>query len=373
MALGLKYTILIVDDSPGNIDILVGYLKESYSLKVATDGDRALKVLSQGGIDMVLLDIMMPKMDGFEVCEKIMADEKLCHLPVIFLTAKDSTLDEEHGLKLGAVDYITKPFNPSIVKARVRNHLELKAHRDQLEVLISRRTNQLVQTQDAMIEAIGTMAEYRDTETGGHIKRTQRYVKLLAEKLQNHPRFRSFLTDQNISSLFKSAPLHDVGKVAVPDAILLKPDKLTPGEFEIMKQHTVFGHDVIHSVQNKLGGGSSFLRIAKEIAYGHQERFDGSGYPLGRKGEEIPISARLMTVADVYDALISKRVYKPAFPHAKAVEIILNGDGRTHPHHFDPDILEAFKSNAEEFRMIAFDYADFDEEKEALSPTISPD
>jgi putative two-component system response regulator len=247
----------------------------------------------------------------------------------------------------------------------VRNHIELKRHRDHLEELVEERTKELVITQDATINSLATLAEYRDPETGGHIKRTQNYVKALSIKLKDHPNFSDFFNDDTIEQLFKSAPLHDVGKVGVPDHILLKPGKLADEEFEEMKKHTTYGHDTIFRVELELVGNveNSFLRFAREIAHTHQEKWDGSGYPQGLKENGIPISGRLMAVADVYDALISRRVYKPPFTHSKAVEIIAEGKGQ----HFDPDMVDAFLEIHEEIRQIAIEYADHDEEREALS------
>lgn len=359
--------VLIVDDTPENIQVLMETLKGKYKIVAAINGQKALQMAAMDPIpDIILLDIMMPGLDGYQVCEKLKSNEKTRNIPVVFVTAMSQEDDEQKGLDLGAVDYITKPFRPGIVKSRVQNHLELKRHRDHLEELVRERTRELVITQDATINALGTLAEYRDPETGGHIKRTQNYVKALAVKLKGHPRFSSFLNDAVIEQLFKSAPLHDIGKVGVPDSILLKPGKLTDEEFEEMKKHAVYGSDTLFRVEMELGadvGSISFLSFAKEIAYTHQEKWDGSGYPQGLKGEEIPISGRLMALADVYDALISRRVYKPPFTHSKAVEIITEGKGR----HFDPDIVDAFLDIHEEFRQVAIEYADHDEEREALS------
>jgi len=223
------------------------------------------------------------------------------------------------------------------------------------------RTDELERTQEATIESLATLAEYRDPETGGHIKRTKNYVRLLGEKLKDHPRFRDVLDDKAVKSLYRSAPLHDIGKVGVQDHILLKPGKLSDEEFEEMKKHTTYGRDTLR-VASKSLGDSSFLRYATEIAYTHQEKWDGSGYPQGLRGEDIPVSGRLMAVADVYDALISRRVYKPPFPHSQAVGIITQGKGA----HFDPDIVEAFLELAEKFREVALTFADFDEERETL-------
>ncbi len=361
-----KHKVLIVDDTPENIQILMETLKDEYAIVAAINGQKALQIAGTEPIpDIILLDVMMPGLDGYQVCERLKTDTKTRDIPIIFVTAMTEVENEQKGLDLGAVDYITKPISPEIVKLRVRNHLELKSHRDHLEDLVRERTEELVLTQDATINSLATLAEYRDPETGGHIKRTQNYVKALAVRLKDHPGFVGFFDEKTIEQLYKSAPLHDVGKVGVPDHILLKPGKLTDAEFEEMKKHCKYGHDTIFRVELELGGDveQSFLRFAREIAYTHQEKWDGSGYPQGLKGQAIPISGRLMAVADVYDALISRRVYKGPFTHSKAVQIIGEGKGQ----HFDPDIVEAFLEIHEEFRKIAIENADYNEEREALS------
>jgi len=360
-----NFNVLVVEDTESNIDILVEALGDTYDVSVAMDGESALEDITERTPDLILLDIMMPGMDGYEVCEKLKKDDSTKNIPVIFLTAMTEEQEEAKGLALGAVDYITKPFSPELVKSRVRNQLELKHHRDHLEELVQERTMELVVTQDATIYALATLAEYRDPETGGHIKRTQNYILALSEHLNYHSKFSSFLDEATIALLYKSAPLHDIGKVGVEDSILLKPGKLTNEEFEEMKKHTTYGRDTIAKIETEMGDEvtSSFLRLGCEIAYTHQEKWDGSGYPEGLAGDDIPISGRLMAVADVYDALISKRVYKPPFPHSKAVAIIEEGKGN----HFDPDIADAFLEVKDKFREIALEHADFDEERETLS------
>lgn len=357
----MDFNVLVVDDTETNIDILVETLGDTYDVSVAMDGESALEDVAERQPDLILLDIMMPGMDGYEVCEKLKKDESTKNIPIIFLTAMTEQQDEAKGLALGAVDYVTKPFSPEIVKSRVHNQLELKRHRDNLEVLVQERTVELMLTQDATIYALATLAEYRDPETGGHIRRTQHYVLALAEHLRSHPKFSSFLDDKNITLLYKSAPLHDIGKVGVQDAILLKPGKLTDEEFDEMKNHTTYGHDTILKVEKEIGDEytASFLGLSREIAYTHQEKWDGSGYPQGLKGEDIPISGRIMAIADVYDALICKRVYKPPFPHSKAVSIIEESKGS----HFDPDMVDAFLELGDKFEEIALEYADLDEEQ----------
>ena len=354
--------ILLVDDNTANLQVLRETLDGlGYKLLIAKNGKSALEIVRKASPDLILLDIMMPDMDGYEVCRKLKAAASTQHIPLIFLTAMADAEDEATGLSLGAVDYITKPINPELVRARVRNHLELKRYRDRLEELVKQRTRELQLTQAVMIESLATLAEYRDPETGGHIKRTQNYVKALAVHLKNHPKFRDELTDEMIELLYLSAPLHDMGKVGVRDHILLKPGRLDEAEFHEMQKHTIYGHDALRVTEEKLGK-STFLRLAREIAYTHQEKWDGSGYPRGLKGEEIPLPGRLMALADVYDALISKRVYKPPMPHDDAVRIILDGKER----HFDPDVVDAFFELQAVFRNIALTYADFDEEREML-------
>jgi putative two-component system response regulator len=359
-----KKTFLVVDDTPDNLSLMAGLLKDSYRVKLANSGEKALKAV-QGDIppDLILLDIMMPGMSGYEVCQALKAEPTTRHIPVIFLTAMSSMEDEQKGLELGAADYITKPISPPIVLARVKTQLENKAMadflRDQAAFLrdeVERQTQMVRAVQDATVLAMASLAETRDSDTGNHIRRTQFYVRALALKLRDHPRFRGFLTEDMIDLLFKTAPLHDIGKVGIPDRILLKPGRFTPEEFEIMKTHTTLGRDAIEHAEAALSVPVDFLTVAKQIAYGHQEKWDGSGYPEGVGGDDIPVPARLMAVADVYDALISRRVYKDGMPHDKAVGIIREGSGS----HFDPDIVEAFLAIEGEFRAIASRYADAD-------------
>ena len=359
-----KPTILVVDDSPDNLTLMGDLLIDNYKIKVANNGEKALKIArSDSPPSLILLDIIMPGIDGYEVCSQLKADAATRDIPVIFLTALTDTEDEKRGLDLGAVDYITKPISPPIFLARVKIHLELKASadflRDQnvfLEKEVEKRTYEVLAIQEATILALASLAETRDNDTGNHLRRTQLYVKSLAIKLKKHPRFQEYLTDQNINMLFKSAPLHDIGKVGIPDHILLKPGRLEPEEFEIMKTHTTIGRDAIKRAEQNLGTNVEFLRIAQEISLSHQEKWDGTGYPEGLSGDDIPISARLMAVADVYDALISRRVYRERMTHEKVVQIVIEGRGT----HFDPDIVDAFIEIQEEFSEIARQYDDSD-------------
>jgi putative two-component system response regulator len=361
----LRPTVLIVDDAPDNLMLMNELLQDRYEVKLANNGRNALRVAGQAPHpELILLDVMMPEMDGYAVCRELQRNPLTAEIPVIFLTARNQAEDEVRGFEEGAVDYISKPINPVTLQSRVSTHLQLKASREMLKdqnkhlaYLVAERTSELEQMQDAIILAMASLAEMRDNETGFHIRRTQHYVAAVASRLQGHPRFSRELSNGNIALIYKSAALHDIGKVGVPDQILLKPGKLTKEEFEQMKLHTVYGRNTILEVEKYLGSSNAFLRYAREIAYSHQEKWDGSGYPEGLSGDAIPLSARLMAVADVYDALISKRVYKDAMSHEKALQIMRAGRGV----HFDPDVLDAVVAIQDEFRAIADKYRDADE------------
>ncbi|MDP2795175.1 MAG: two-component system response regulator [Sulfurisoma sp.] len=350
-------TILVVDDDPENLSILGQLLQPHYDVLAATSGERALAVAAgETKPDLILLDVMMPEMDGYAVLAQLRKDSATRDIPVIFLTALSEARDEERGLELGAADYITKPIQPIVVLARVRTQLEAKRGRDYLrdqnaflEAEVARRMaeNELIQA--VSIRALAHLAETRDPETGNHILRTQSYVHLLATRLRNHPRFVALFTERNIELLARSAPLHDIGKVGIPDHILLKPGKFTPDEWEIMKTHAQIGAKAIEHAEQDIEKPVEFLALAKEIAHWHHEKWDGSGYPDGLAGEAIPVSARLMAVADVFDALISPRVYKLPMPFGEACDIIAAGRGQ----HFDPDMTDAFLAGFEDFAAIA--------------------
>jgi putative two-component system response regulator len=341
--------VLVVDDASENLRILSESLRDSYTIMFAKNGKDALRLAeSDPQPDIVLLDVIMPGMNGYEACSKLKESPRTHDIPVIFITAQDDGVDEATGLALGAQDYIKKPFQATLVRNRVASHLELKRHRDHLNELVRERTKELLLTQEATIHSMANLAEWRDPETGGHIRRTQNYVRALAEYLAALPKFADQLDKDTISWLYLSAPLHDVGKVAIPDAVLHKPGRLTEEEFEIMKGHATFGHKVLTSTSGILGE-HSFLDIAAAIAYCHHERWDGKGYPRGLKEEEIPLSARLMSLADVYDALRSVRVYKPPMSHETAVGIIREGRGTQ----FDPDVFDAFEALDADFQETA--------------------
>ena len=368
-------TVLVIDDSPEILAIVNGLLKGDYRLKAANGGEKGLLLAAAEPLpDIILLDIMMADLHGHEVCRRLKADRVTRDIPVIFLTAMNDAADEEAGFALGAVDYIAKPISGAILRARVKTHLEMKLSADFIRNKnvflvgeVTKRNKEVEFIQDVTILALASLAETRDNETGSHLRRTQQYVRLLAERLQRHPRFSLLLTRTNIELICKSAPLHDIGKVGIPDHILLKPGRLTAEEFVLMKTHTTLGKEAIQNAERQMGRGAPFLNFAKEIAASHQEKWDGSGYPQGLAGEQIPIAARLMAVADVYDALISTRVYKPAMTHEEAAKIIAEGSGA----HFDPAIVDAFLAISQEFRGIALRFQDHSDLGQAAAIPIS--
>lgn len=352
-----KPQILIVDDVPDNLKLASALLRDKYRVKVANNGARALAIAQgEDAPDLILLDVMMPEMDGYETCQRLKANSVSREIPVIFLTAKVEAEDEEKGLKLGAVDYIQKPFVPFVMLARCEAQLRLKASadflRDQAEFLekeVNRRTREISVFQDISIHAMVSMAETRDNETGNHLLRTKNYIRALALKLRDRPHFKAKLSEPYINLLVKSAPLHDIGKVGIPDAILRKNDRLTPEETRIMHTHPLLGYEAIVQAEEALESEVIFFSCAKEIIRHHHEKWDGSGYPDGLAGESIPLSARLMAIADVYDALVSKRVYKEGMNHEDSFALIREGRGK----HFDPELVDAFLAIPDEIQAIA--------------------
>ena len=373
-------TVLIVDDTPQNLTVLGQLLQPLYRIRAANTGERALRAMGvEPRPDIVLLDVMMPEMDGYEVLRRLRDNPETRDIPVIFITALNSTEDEEKGLALGAVDYITKPFSPPIVLARVRTQLELKEARDRLaqendwlEREVAHRMSENLLIQDLGVRALACLGEARDNETGHHIVRTQTYVELLAQQLKDNERFSAALDGRQLGMIVKAAPLHDIGKVGVPDATLLKPGRLTTDEFEIMKLQPAIGADAIKKAMRQAldsageagaeqaQGAFAFLEVAREICLTHHEKWDGSGYPSGLAGEAIPVSGRLMALADVFDALMNRRVYKPPLSLEQTTEMIRAGRGS----HFDPDVVDAFLACRERFAEIATRFAD--PEHEAL-------
>lgn len=320
-----KQVILVVDDVPANIDVLSEILRPTYQVKVVTNGVMALKIaMGPQPPDLILLDIMMPGMDGYEVCQRLKNNSLTRHIPVIFVSAMDEVNDETKGFELGAVDYITKPVSPSIVKARVKTHLALFDQNRVLEKKVKERTAELHDTRLQIIHCLGAASEYRDEETGTHISRMSQYSRIIA--------LAAGLPVTEAELLLQAAPMHDVGKIGIPDRILLKPGKLDAEEWEIMKTHTTIGAEIIGSHPSDL------LTLAVQVALTHHEKWDGTGYPYGLAGEKIPIHGRIVMLADVFDALTSDRPYKKAWSEATAIQEINDMSG----HHFDPQLVLAF-------------------------------
>lgn len=348
--------ILVVDDTKPNIEVLEGALaQENYSIHVALSGKRALELVKRSVPDLILLDVMMPEMDGYETFRRLREIPSCKDVPVIFLTAQAESESEMKGLSLGADDYIAKPFNQGLLKLRIRNQLERKFYRDHLSDLVAERTSELSQkttdlqkTLQVMLTSLGALAEFRDNETGTHLRRTQLVVRKLAHAMSQMDEFKAELPNEEIVDEYAiAAPLHDIGKVGITDGILRKPGPLTDAEREQMKMHTILGYQVLLSATQELNNNPMVV-IAANIAKFHHEKWDGSGYPTGISGKEIPLCARIMAVADVYDALVSQRVYKEAIPHEESLRIIHEGSGK----HFDPDVVKAFDSFENELPKI---------------------
>lgn len=350
--------ILVVDDSKTD-RILIKNILDDYPVLFANDGIEAMEILEkEPSIDLIILDLNMPRMNGFEVLEAIKQNENYKKIITLILTNYDEAENEIRGLELGAVDYIRKPLNLESLRKRIEIHGMLKNNSKLLEQnnaileeTVQKRTKELVLTRDITIHALIGLLEVRDIESCNHTKRTQWMIKALCEQLSNKEPYCNILSDSYIKELFETAPLHDIGKVGIPDSILLKPGKLTFEEFEIMKQHTTYG---INALKYEVAEDSipSFVETAIECIGGHHEKYDGSGYPKGLKGEEIPLPGRLMAIVDVYDALISKRVYKPAFNHEEALLLIKSEKGK----HFDPNLVDAFLAIEEQIKEIAIKY-----------------
>ena len=347
----MKSRLLVIDDTPSNIHVLLEGLKDHYSIVAATRGERGLELARSQPPDLILLDVIMPDLDGYEVLTALREDVRTAHIPVMFVTAQSEPKDEERGLALGAVDYITKPFRISVVRARIQNHLELKSHRDRLEQMVQEQVRETIDSHITTIFAMSKLAESRDDETGTHLERTRQYCRLLATRLHATGGYPDLVDEDFIHCIFQASPLHDIGKVAIPDGILKKPGKLTAEEFEIMKTHTLRGAETLASVtQNH--PRNEFLQFGLQIARSHHEKWDGSGYPDRLRGGQIPLSARIMAVADVYDALTSKRCYKEAMSHEEAREIIRTQSG----FHFEPLLVETFLAIEDQFAAILDGY-----------------
>lgn len=358
-----KSTILVVDDEPINRMLLSEALSGLYDVLSAKDGETCLAMTSSTSQrpDLILLDIMMPIMDGYEVCRRLKADPGTQNIPVIFVSAKSEPDDEQLGLEIGAVDFVHKPVSFPILLARVASHLALKtqadllrSENDTLEQQVQARTQELVELQDVTMVAMALLAEVGDADTLPHIRRTQHYVQALARHVRDRRPFVGQLTDEAIQAIFRSVPLHDIGNAGIPDRVLLKPGRLTPGDIAIMNTHTQIGVDVIEQAERSMVTQLPFLTTAKEIVLAHHERWDGRGYPRGLAGKAIPLSARLTTIADVYDALITPRVYKSGLSHQEAMHVIFQERGQ----HFDPDLVDAFVEIQDDILAIAERFPD---------------
>jgi putative two-component system response regulator len=354
-------TVLVVDDTPANLTLMAQVLRPHWRVQLAVSADKALALASQAPPDLVLLDIMMPGVDGYEVCRRLKSDGRTRDVPVVFLTALSGAADETAAFDAGAADFVTKPFNSVTLLSRVRTHLSLKLAQDRLKGRnadlsgeLHRRRREVDALRDTTLFVMVALAEFRDGDTGAHIQRTQAYVRVLAAWLAAQGRV-PWLTPQDIEALARSAPLHDIGKVAIPDQILLKPGRLSAEEWAVMKTHTTAGAELLQRAVDRLGDDAGvLLRYGWQIARHHHERWDGSGYPDGLAGAAIPLAARLMAVADVYDALISRRPYKDPMPHEQAVEFISAGSGTQ----FDPQVVAALLACQPEMRAIAEQFHD---------------
>ena len=356
-----ELTVLVVDDAPTNLNLLASLLNPMYQVKLAPSGPKALAIARKAPPDLILLDVMMPGMDGYEVCRQLKQHESTRNIPVIFLTAMSETEHEARGFEVGAADFIHKPISPAIVRARVKTHLENKSLHDQLRsraatlsTELDERMVQLDRLRESTLFVMISFAEFRDENTGNHVKRTQEYVRVLATHLWEQGQCLDVLNPESINLIAKSAPLHDMGKVAIPDSILLKPGKLTADEFKIMKSHPMHGWEMLRRAAQRMGDDTDFLSFAMEIARSHHEKWDGSGYPDGLAGDRIPLSARLMAVADVYDALISRRPYKEPLTHDMARAYIECNTGG----HFDPGVVQAFLAQQPRIMEIAKKWQD---------------
>ncbi|MDO9451444.1 MAG: two-component system response regulator [Stagnimonas sp.] len=336
-----KPVVLVVDDTPFNIDVLRGVLSSAYTLKVATNGEKALALAnSHPQPELVLLDVMMPGMDGYEVCRRLKLEDRTRNIPVVFVTSMSEVEDERKGFESGGVDYITKPVSPPLVQARVATHLRLYAHERHLTELVKARTQELEQTRLEIIRRLGRAAEFKDDETGQHVIRMSHYTRILAEACGMAP--------DDVEVLFNAAPMHDIGKIGIPEAILLKPDKLDEEEWKVMRKHPAIGAGIIGRHAHPL------LHTARIVALTHHEKWDGSGYPRGLSGEQIPLSGRIVAIADVFDALTSERPYKKAWPVEEAVALLKNNAGS----HFDPTLIALFIACLPDVMKVRAMYAD---------------
>ncbi len=346
--------LLIIDDEPFFLDLLADALTPHFHISLAKNAQQGLNLAqSRSRPDLILLDVVMPQMDGYAACKQLKQNPLTTDIPVIFLTARRDMEDELRGFNLGAVDYITKPISIPILLTRVRTQLALSQQRIALEQLVQERTAELDKTKDAIVYGMGEMAEARDQETGNHLLRTREYVRVLAEQLAATEAYQAILTPRLIDTFRRAAPLHDIGKIRIPETILRKATSLDDDERKVMNLHPQYGKEIIDNAEQKIGS-TLFIDVARDIAYCHHEKWDGSGYPRKLSENDIPLCARLMAVADVYDALVSKRYYKDAMTHRDAMDYLQDQSGA----HFDPDIIDALQQAQSRFGRISDQYRD---------------
>ena len=343
------HRILVIDDDATNLRMLQEILCTQYKVYAAPSGERALAFLERHLPDLILLDVEMPGLNGYQVIRKLKENPRLAQIPVLFLTAQEGRDKEEMALRLGAVDYILKPITTGVVRARVNLHIELEDYRKRLESLVEAKTLQVRNTQDSILDILANVTAWRDSGTGGHIIRTTAYSQMIVDALMeiDHPNYR--ISPQYAEHIVKTSKLHDIGKVAVSDTILLKPGRLTPEEFGEIKKHTTFGAQMIDDAIADLGDDTSFLHVAREIVISHHEWWDGSGYPQGLAGDAIPVAGRVMAISDIYDSLTSERPYKGELTHEETMEIIRTETGR----HFDPLLIDLLGDTFPSFEEVA--------------------
>ena len=340
--------ILVVDDTLENLTLLTDLLQRSnYHVRPVPSGRLALQAARSRKPDLVLLDITMPEMDGYEVCRHLKEDKDLKDIPVLFISAVTQSEEKVKAFEVGGVDFISKPFRFEEVRARVETHLSLSRLQHDLQRQVERQIQQITEAQMSMIFGLAKLAEKRDNETGKHLERIQILCRMMAEALIGHPKFSAEIDQRYANLVFSASPLHDVGKVGIPDSILLKPDRLTSEEFEIMKTHVDIGVNMLEELYQEYPD-NDFIKVGIDIAGSHHEKWNGQGYPHGLKGDEIPLGGRIMAVVDVYDAVRSKRVYKPAVTHGETCKIIVNDSGT----HFDPDLVKVFSGLAGKFEQV---------------------
>ena len=350
-----KQIVMMVDDSMASLTMGKSILKDKYNVYPIDSGEKLLGILQKVMPDLILLDVSMPEMDGYEVIKRLKASSKTQDIPIIFLTSRDDPGNELEGLSLGAVDYISKPFSPALLIQRIENHLllaarknELKIHNEQLKKMIKEQAEKIQEFQYAVMSTVAEVVEFRNDVIGGHIERTQNCYKILLDKIIEEKLYANITADWDVDFLIPSSLLHDVGKIMISEQILNKPGKLTPEEFDEIKRHTSYGIKVIDRI-TQITQEHSFLDHARIIAGTHHERWDGKGYPKGLSGEDIPLQGRIMAIIDVYDALIALRPYKQPITSGEAEKIIIDGKGTQ----FDPELVEVFRKVAPQFAHFA--------------------